>query len=843
MDRIAVFAGAGISKEAPSNLPSWWDYNKYVLEAIQKEASTVFTSDKPLYSSEKMLETLPVTSISDVLFTCGMGEIYFNMVSCLEGSRPNMNHFILANMAKNGYLACIVTTNFDTLIEQAFDGLKVPYKVLLNEEDYTIDAREEICLIVKLHGSVNSTTSLIDTVTQKMKGLTARKKELLRAILCRYSTYVIGMSGEDLRFDLDYFQFISANTRHDITWVKHPKGRLSPMVNQLTKRINLLIVEEEIQTLFRDYIYELSMHSLSICEDEQPPEISEKIDECVSSFFVGPFVCMGIVLLLLCDAGETVRATQICQKIIGYLDKEPEIFYDPFGPQISPLLHNMGVVLINTGSIELAIQTIQKSISIQSHNYLQMRKLYYSNEGLMGKLTSDYSAFSIERFVAEYHRNMGNDYINLGVCYFKRRENGDFEKAEECYQKALDAFIAAGDDRGINLATSSLSEICFNQTSFGIFHNSEEEYNHQIKVYFDTIDHAKQHGDFETYVSASCLLAKLFMEYGEYGSAERQIASLTEYMDINISIGSKVRYQEIKAEWYIRHNMEEECRDEIEEAFQKLEKSGDDIYLKRNLCLRAVMLLGHSVKNLDYTKRCLEFLKESQNVNTIDRYYDVIPVNEAISLVDEKKTIFSVPVFYAIGKDYLKEKSKVIRAAIVRATFYNDKEMLVLLFEKLVSECLHKIDIEHVCRICFAYVEASKRLAGGIYKYESTYTLISCLQMAGLDTDGKISLQYIDDVLDSDDLDQPENNEIVGRLYYSKSHRLLFSGDYSESEKYYVAARDKLCSYEAFWKTCVKDRVDSLIQLNRKDMIFSTLQLSYPYKSKEDIEAIYQMIY
>ena len=418
MDRIAVFAGAGISKEAPSNLPSWWDYNKYVLEAIQKEASTVFTSDKPLYSSEKMLETLPVTSISDVLFTCGMGEIYFNMVSCLEGSRPNMNHFILANMAKNGYLACIVTTNFDTLIEQAFDGLKVPYKVLLNEEDYTIDAREEICLIVKLHGSVNSTTSLIDTVTQKMKGLTARKKEILRAILCRYSTYVIGMSGEDLRFDLDYFQFISANTRHDITWVKHPKGRLSPMVNQLKKRINLLIVEEEIQTLFRDYIYELSMHSLSICEDEQPPEISEKIDECVSSSFVGPFVCMGIVLLLLCDAGETVRATQICQKIIGYLDKEPEIFYDPFGPQISPLLHNMGVVLINTGSIELAIQTIQKSISIQSHNYLQMRKLYYSNEGLMGKLTSDYSAFSIERFVAEYHRNMGNDYINLGVCYF-----------------------------------------------------------------------------------------------------------------------------------------------------------------------------------------------------------------------------------------------------------------------------------------------------------------------------------------------------------------------------------------------------------------------------------------
>ena len=309
MERIAVFAGAGISKEAPANLPSWWDYNKCVLEAIQQEALTVFTSDKPIYSSEKMLETLPVTSISDVLFTCGLGEIYFNMVSCLEGTRPNMNHFILANMAKNGYLACVVTTNFDTLIEQAFDELMVPYKVLLNEEDYTVDFKEEICLIVKLHGSVNSTTSLIDTVKQKMKGLTSPKKKLLREVLCKYSTYVIGMSGEDLRFDLDYFQFISSNTRQDITWVKHPKGRLSPMVDQLKKRINVLIVEEEIQTLFREYVYEVLTHSVSICGDEEPLKISEKINECVRSPFAGPFVCMGIVLLLLCDAGETVRAT------------------------------------------------------------------------------------------------------------------------------------------------------------------------------------------------------------------------------------------------------------------------------------------------------------------------------------------------------------------------------------------------------------------------------------------------------------------------------------------------------------------------------------------------------
>jgi|GEM_PF-7004733 tetratricopeptide (TPR) repeat protein/NAD-dependent SIR2 family protein deacetylase len=835
--KIVVFAGAGISKDKPSNLPSWWDYNKYVLDAIQQEASTAFLSDKPFYSSEEMLEKLPVTSISDVLFKCGMGMIYFNLVSCLEGTRPNMNHFILANMAKNGHLSCVVTTNFDTLIERAFDELKVPYKVLIEEEDYTLDIHEETCLIVKLHGSVNSTETLIDTVTQKMKGLTDKKKELLRVILCEYPSYVIGMSGEDLRFDYDYFQFLSSNTRQKITWVKHPKGNLSPRVSQLSDRMDLVIVEDEIQNMFHDYIPVLSDTGICLGKEKEETDISEKISECVSSDLVGPYVCMGIVLLLLNNCGNTIKTTKICQSIIDFINNNPAVFYQPSGGLIAPLLHNMGIVLIESGNIELAIETIQRSISIQDYNYSKMQELYPSYDVVLKNKTSAIP-LSTENLEAEHRRNEGNDYINLGGCYLKRREKGDLDKASECFQNALYDFVAAKNEEGINLAKSLLSEVDFNRDSFEVFHNTEEEYNKQVNKYFDTVSLAQQNGDFETYVNVSCLLAKLLMEYGEYGTAAKVISSLETYMEINISIASKTRYHEIKAEWYIRHNMEEECQQEIEDAFTLLEESGDDIYLKRNLCLCEVRLLGHSFKCLDYTKKCLAYLKDNQDIKTIDRYYDAIPLDKAISIVNKDHPIFRAPFFYEMKKDYLKEKSKVLRAAIIRATFYNDKEILVLLFEQLVSECLRMLDISDACRICFAYVEASRRLTGGIYKYESTYTLICCLNQSGLDEDGNTSLKYIEDVLKSDDADEPEYREIVGNLYAGKANRLLLKGDYQESEKSFIVAREKLCHDDALWQTQVNDRVHLLMQLGLHDRVRETLLLSYPDKSEDEIEAM-----
>lgn len=33
---IVIVAGAGISKDKPANLPSWWDYNLLLIESIGK---------------------------------------------------------------------------------------------------------------------------------------------------------------------------------------------------------------------------------------------------------------------------------------------------------------------------------------------------------------------------------------------------------------------------------------------------------------------------------------------------------------------------------------------------------------------------------------------------------------------------------------------------------------------------------------------------------------------------------------------------------------------------------------------------------------------------------------
>ena len=46
----------------------------------------------------------------------------------LDGAEPNEHHLTLAKLAKEKHITGIVTTNFDTLIEQAFEIQSEPNK-------------------------------------------------------------------------------------------------------------------------------------------------------------------------------------------------------------------------------------------------------------------------------------------------------------------------------------------------------------------------------------------------------------------------------------------------------------------------------------------------------------------------------------------------------------------------------------------------------------------------------------------------------------------------------------------------------------------------------------------
>jgi len=65
---IVIFAGAGISKEAPANLLSWREYNKLIIHEIGEAGARVAGTGSNLLDAEEILQKVPISTISDFLF-------------------------------------------------------------------------------------------------------------------------------------------------------------------------------------------------------------------------------------------------------------------------------------------------------------------------------------------------------------------------------------------------------------------------------------------------------------------------------------------------------------------------------------------------------------------------------------------------------------------------------------------------------------------------------------------------------------------------------------------------------------------------------------------------------
>ena len=146
VEKFVVVAGSGISKASPSNLPSWWEYNLILLEELNRSASSLLPEGEYALTLN-LMEYIPVVSVSDFLTRGAMGKGYFPILKILDGSSPNNIHYGLASLAQRGQLKAIITTNFDTLLEQAFDNSGVPYQLLINEKDYFSSQDSTKCLI------------------------------------------------------------------------------------------------------------------------------------------------------------------------------------------------------------------------------------------------------------------------------------------------------------------------------------------------------------------------------------------------------------------------------------------------------------------------------------------------------------------------------------------------------------------------------------------------------------------------------------------------------------------------------------------------------------------------
>lgn len=198
--RYVLFCGAGISRDA--GIPTGWDI---LLETLKKIRNQEESEGKD-YSKGEM-EKFYEENLNDLTYS----EVLESLYPSIEEQRAFLkdqfqdisfgkSHKLIAEWVKEGLIRFIITTNFDSLLEQALDdaGLRGRYSVISTGEQVLTSKpwnNVEICRIYKIHGTIEQ-----GKIRNTRKDLIEIDNDLgkdLLDILERHGVIVLGYAGND----------------------------------------------------------------------------------------------------------------------------------------------------------------------------------------------------------------------------------------------------------------------------------------------------------------------------------------------------------------------------------------------------------------------------------------------------------------------------------------------------------------------------------------------------------------------------------------------------------------------------------------------------------------------
>lgn len=216
MHGLVVVAGAGLSMGPPSSLPGWTTINDAFLEnlaiclALHTDGEVGYdVLGLVLERREQAAAAQP--DLQAQLAEESLGEHYFALFEPLDIETWNDGHAAVAALAATGLLRAVVTTNFDRLIELALDAAGVDASVYCAPEDFERlpDELENgsapaAIPVIKVHGSVDRTPTMVDTLRQRVLGRPKALEAALARLFRHHAVLVVGFSGADLAYDPQY---------------------------------------------------------------------------------------------------------------------------------------------------------------------------------------------------------------------------------------------------------------------------------------------------------------------------------------------------------------------------------------------------------------------------------------------------------------------------------------------------------------------------------------------------------------------------------------------------------------------------------------------------------------
>jgi len=222
---LVVFAGAGISAQAPASLPTAIRFLQAFYDVCLPRScdrTRLFPDPSPYAAMRPQSGALR--------FEAAMGVVQhrfdreLDLLDVFAASRANQNHRCLDELSRRG--ALIITTNFDTLIEDSNDRSR--YTVRAADRDFEdVPAEVRGREVWHLHGVVSDRDTIVASVRDCWKSrdlfrLDRAKGEALARVLAKRDLLVVGYSGSD---DFDIAPALeSAPSERRVVWVHHTPG-------------------------------------------------------------------------------------------------------------------------------------------------------------------------------------------------------------------------------------------------------------------------------------------------------------------------------------------------------------------------------------------------------------------------------------------------------------------------------------------------------------------------------------------------------------------------------------------------------------------------------------------
>ncbi len=343
-------------------------FNEAVLRAITNRCCQNIELAPDVQSSidSLSLESLGVELFSQVVHDSFASSSWFDLLRILDGNTPGPCHDAVALAAAEGRVRAVVTTNFDTLFERAFDELNVPYVVQTGLDDLasSSDPLPNECTILKVHGSVTTAMSLVDLSAQKALGLRGNLRERLTHLFTGKHVLVVGFSGADLGLAPDYLGLLEAAPfLRSLRWVSRPGRDPHPEASRVVASIP---GAEFVIGSLPDALEGLGFANPAPRSARSQTDFESAVQTWVEQVHCSPELCLACLARILVHSGSVEAADRLSSVVLerARTRTSSTTQIERYSHAVS--LSHLGSVLIGRRN-EKAIRILRKSAELQAH--------------------------------------------------------------------------------------------------------------------------------------------------------------------------------------------------------------------------------------------------------------------------------------------------------------------------------------------------------------------------------------------------------------------------------------------------------------------------------------------